>query len=209
MRNLLLLLALANVVYFAWSAWVATPTVNQGVSVRTEADLLPRYTEAPLDDDAPPPVVCREVYGFSEAAPAAALQASAVEAALAAEVVEYTEAVFVGHWVQVVGLADRAAGNRAVAALRDGGVAETFMAPQDDGSFAISLGLFSELERARSVEAQAQAAGVTPTLSERTRDEVRYKLVLAEADPAALNPWLAQVQPEQVRSCAEALRSEN
>lgn len=205
MKNLILLLLLANVVYFGWQKWVVQPTVNDGVHVRTSGDLQPRVEPSKPEVVAAPALPqCYEITGFADEASADEFVGKAEAAGLEARSEATIENVLVGHWVQVLNLPNRTVGRQAVADLQAGGVEETFLANNEDGSYSVSLGLFSELERARTVEAQASAAGQTATIVQRTREEPGYKVVLVAEGDATNTALLTDSDSAVSVACAES-----
>ena len=79
--------------------------------------------------------------------------------------------IFVGHWVLIRNVGDRAAGNEMLQKLRDGGLSDAYVVTGDDGSLNISLGLFGDAERAEKVELQAKSLGLPAEITPRTRED--------------------------------------
>ena len=78
--------------------------------------------------------------------------------------------IFVGHWVQIRNVPDRFTANEMLEKLKEGGLADSYLIDNEDGSYNISLGLFGDLERAERVELQAKSldlpAGIMPRMRE-------------------------------------------
>lgn len=199
MKNLVYLLIIINVLVFGWFNWVEQPTVDTGLNIHKRSDLTP------VAKLASPPVApvtsCFVVSGFeTEEATAAlldALAAAGAEARVEAEV----RTVFVGYWVQVLGLTTREEANTAAATLTDGGLDEAYIAGNQEEGFVISLGLFSELGRARSVEAQAIAAGINPAIIERNREDDGFRIWLSTLDASTIEPLIADVENAEPVDC--------
>ncbi len=209
MRNILLALVLANVLYFLWGMF-QDDEPEPGVAILNEADLGPALVttepevevdseEAPEDAeaavaDSDAPAVAEET---QEEEPvielAAAVGRSCVtlgpfrssedsdgaesqyqsEGMTTASRME-TGQIFVGHWVQIRNIANKAEGDQTVAALRDGGIPEAYLVTTDDEGLKISLGVFGNRDGAERVEAQAKAKGYAAEITPRMADGVYY-----------------------------------
>lgn len=208
MRNLVLMLILANVVFFAWNQWVAEPAADGATRFR-ESDLGPTLelaepvaqtsgtpAEETLSADAEaapdterldtsaeaagrdrrPPVSaavgrpCVSIGPFEDnAAGDDALErvrGLGNEASLRAA----TGDVFLGHWVQIRNIPTRAETNRQLEILQENGITEAYPVPEDDGERTISLGLFSEIERAERLELRADSLGLDAEILRHTRE---------------------------------------
>ncbi len=200
MRNLLLLLILLNVLLFGWYNWVEQPKIDDGVVVRQLSELQPRAELAgPIEV---PVAQCFVIGGFAAENETEALIAALTSAGAQARVEPETRSVLVGHWVQVVDFEALAAARATQTQLREGGVEEAVIAGNDQEGYVISLGLFSELGRARAVEAQAIAAGVTPVILERNRDEPGFRIWLSTMDAPTIEPLLADLDAVEPTECA-------
>lgn len=188
MKNLLLLLLLANILYFVWGEYREAP-VQPGVAVVNERDLGP-------------PLAVSQNTGLEAAASVGAVlgsgEASDLEAVVGRSCVSVgpfkTSAdadtaltqyagegmrvslrseqglIFVGHWVQIRNIADRTEGDALLKKLADGGLADAYLVESDDEGLKISLGLFGELERAEKIELQAKSLELPAEIVPRTRD---------------------------------------
>lgn len=177
MKNLLLLLILANVLYFMWGRY-ATDDPQPGVAVVSESDLGPPVEAmAPRDNDAITSVgavlgsgdpsdlaavigrACVTIGPFSVASDAdtAVLEyaAAGMQTALRATETE----VFIGQSVQVTNVESRAAGREMVSALERRGLDGPFIVGNDEIGYSIALGIFSDVVNAERVELQARSAG--------------------------------------------------
>ena len=186
MRNLLLALLLANVLYFLYEYFVEEPR-EYGIAVVSEDALGP-----PLELADPPPTGTdqpgRGSPGDEESDLAALVGRSCVtvgpfkaeseaDAALAEFESEGMRAarrstngeVFIGHWVQIRNVANRSAGNEMIEALQEGGLGEAYLVDTDDEGLKISVGLFGDAARAERVELQVKSLGLPAEVTERTR----------------------------------------
>lgn len=188
MKNLLLLLILANILYFMWGLFV-TDDPQPGVAVVAESDLGP-----PLD------VTTRQARDTvaSVGAVLGSGEPSDLEAVVGrscvtigpfkvvgdadSAVLEYTNEgmraakrlgkaqVFIGHSVQVEDVASRAAGREMLKKLGEQGLNDAFIVGNDEVGYAIALGIFGQLENAEKVELQARSAGFEVEVAPMMRD---------------------------------------
>jgi len=188
MKNLLLLLLLANILYFIWGM-VAPESPEPGVVVVNESDLGPPLAVA-MDREAEAAASVGAVLGSGEPSVLEAVVGRSCvtvgpfKAASDADVAltqyagegmrtslrsEHGE-IFIGHWVMIRGLEDRATGNETLETLRDGGLSDAYLVPTEEDGVNISLGLFGDLERAERVELQAKSLGLPADITPRTRE---------------------------------------
>lgn len=190
MKNLLMLLVLANVLYYMWGRFVEEP-VQTGIVIVHETDLGPPLnvtkstvaeaatsvgavlgTSKPSDLAAVVGRSCVSLGPFKTGADADAALATYQSEGMRASVRTTEGQVFVGHWVQIRNIPDRQTGNQILAKLRDGGLGDAYLVPTDEDGLKISLGLFGERTRAERVELQAKsldlAADITPRMREAT-----------------------------------------
>jgi len=188
MKNILMLLVLANVLYFLWGKFVSTPE-EAGVVVVNEADLGP-----PLDISRSAAALaatninaaleagrltdlaavvgrsCVSVGPFTSSADANDALSEYVNEGMRASVRTTDGQVFVGHWVQIRNIPDRSAGNEMLSTLRDGGLGDAYLVETEDEGLKISLGLFGEMSRAERIELQAKSLDLPADISQRMRD---------------------------------------
>jgi hypothetical protein len=219
MRNLVLLLLLANVVFFAWNHWVAEPP-SDGATYFRQSELGPTLelepeTEAepgagtggetlvpgeafepptgaaapdadgPADDPAvptpeprealrPPAAACLSVGPFGAAETGEDVLTRVRSLGSEAQLRSAAEEVFLGHWVQIRNIPTRQEANRQVAVLQEAGFEDAYPMPEDDGERTISLGLFSDEERAERLRAQAAELGLNPEVVPQTREATTW-----------------------------------
>lgn len=189
MKNILLALLLANILYFVWGM-ISTEDAERGTAIVEESDLGP-----PLD-------VTSRNDGNSVASVDAALgtgEPSALQAVVGRSCItlgpfrDSTDAdsavliyssegmqtalrptraeVFVGHWVQIRNIDDEASATAILAQLAEGGLGDAYLDRTGDDGLKISLGLFGDVERAERIELQARSldlpAEVVASSSER------------------------------------------
>jgi hypothetical protein len=190
MKNLLLLLLLANILYFIWGLFVDEPA-ETGVAVVNEADLGPpldisktKIAEAatsvgavlgagkPSDLAAVLGRSCVTLGPFTTATLANGALAEYEDQGMRASLRTTQGQIFVGHWVQIRNIDNRDVGNAMLVKLREGGLGDAYLVDTNDEGLKISLGLFGEMSRAERVELQAKSldlpADITPRMREGT-----------------------------------------
>jgi hypothetical protein len=188
MRNLLLILLLANILYFVWGAFVDESN-EPGVAVVDEGDLGPPLAVS-VSQDAEVAASVGAVLGSGEpSALEAVVGRSCVsigpfrantdaDTALAEYSGEgmrtalrstYGE-IFVGHWVQIRNIADNMTANDMLEQLHGGGLSDAYLVTSEDEGLYISLGLFGEVERAERVELQAKSLELPADITPKTRE---------------------------------------
>ncbi|MFQ5547983.1 MAG: hypothetical protein ACE5FV_06825 [Woeseia sp.] len=187
MKNLLLLLLLANILYFIWGLFTEKP-VETGVAVVNESDLGPpleisktRIAEAATSVGAVlgsgKPSELAAVVGRSCVTLGPYTTATLADGALAeyerqgmrATVRSTQGQIFVGHWVQIRNIESREAGNAMLRKLKQGGLGDAYIVSTEDEGLKISLGLFGEMSRAERVELQAKSLDLPADITPRTR----------------------------------------
>jgi hypothetical protein len=194
MRNLLLLLLLANVLYFVWGMF-ASDTTEPGVAIVEESELGPPM-EVTVATGAETIASVGEILGSGEASDLAAVVGRSCvtigpfrmgdrEAAAAAQMQYAGEGmraslrpdqgqIFIGHWVSVQKIGDDVLRGEMMTTLKQGGLVDAYEVTDDDGSLGISLGLFGEMEGAEKVELQAKSLGLPAAISPMTREGTVY-----------------------------------
>jgi len=188
MKNLLFILLLANILYFVWGM-VAEDSAEPGIAVVSESDLGPPL-DVTTNRDAEAAASVGAVLGSGEPSALAAVvgrscvtvgpfKASAdADTALTQYTGEGMRAslrsaqgqIFVGHWVMIRDVADRETGNEILQKLKQGGLSDAYLVPNEEGGLNVSLGLFGELDRAEKVELQAKSLDLPADITPRTRE---------------------------------------
>ena len=188
MRNILLALLLANILYFMYDRFVEDPP-ELGIAVVDESSLGPELrlsdSSAPVESEGevvegetPEPVELAAMVGRSCVTVGPFKAASDAEGALSdfiaddfSAVIRSTDGqVFVGHWVQIRNIADRSSGNQMIETLREGGLGDAYLVETEEEGLKISLGLFGEMPRAERIELQAKSLGLPADIVPRMRD---------------------------------------
>jgi hypothetical protein len=207
MKNLLLLLVLANILYFIWEMVIEEPP-ETGVAVVEISKLGPPLQLSKGSETRPQ----ERLEATPEAAPGVGAMLGTTEQKDLAAVVgrscvsigpftsgpeaqrafqDYRNEdmrvsvrstkgeIFVGHWVQIRDIPDRQAGNNMIDRLVAGGITDAYLVPTDDEGLKISLGLFGEMNRAERLELQAEAMNMQAEITPRMREDTVYYVDIA------------------------------
>ena len=192
MKNLLLLLILANILYFMWGMFAAEDP-QPGVAVVSEGDLGPAL-EVSAGQDGDAVASAGAVLGAGESSNLEAVVGRScvtigpfklVDDADSA-VLEYGNEgmktalrseqgqIFVGHWVQIRDVPDEATASQMLNTLKGGGLTDAYLVRTEDEGLKISLGLFGDVERAEKIELQARSLDLPADISPRMREGTVY-----------------------------------
>jgi hypothetical protein len=192
MKNLLLLLILANILYFMWGMFAAEDP-QPGVAVVREGDLGPAL-EVSTGPDGDTVASAGAVLGAGESSNLEAVVGRScvtigpfklVDDADSA-VLEYGNEgmktalrseqgqIFVGHWVQIRDVPNEATANQMLDTLKGGGLTDAYLVRTEDEGLKISLGLFGDVERAEKIELQARSLDLPADISPRMREGTVY-----------------------------------
>ena len=192
MRNLLLILLLANILYFVWGAFV-DESDEPGIAVVDEADLGPPL-EVSSSQDAEVAASVGAVLGSGEPSDLEAVVGRScvsigpfrantdADTALSEYAGEGMRAalrsthgqIFVGHWVQIRNIADNHTANEMLQKLHGGGLSDAYLVSSEDDGLYISLGLFGDVERAEKVELQAKSLELPADIVPKTREGTMF-----------------------------------
>lgn len=197
MRNLLLLLLLANILYFVWGSYMRD-NGQPGVAIVSESELGPplAVTEnleteedesvgAMLDSGEPSALAavvgrsCVTIGPFRANTDAdTALTEYAAEGMPTAMRSAHGE-IFVGHWVQIRNIADKRTANEMLDKLHDGGLSDAYLVTSEEEGLYISLGLFGNEDRAEKVELQAKSLDLPVVILPKTREGTMFFVDIA------------------------------
>lgn len=188
MKNLLLLLILANILYFVWGFLTEAPP-ETGIAVVDESKLGPPLevsstsiagsatsVGAVLGSGKPSDLAavvgrsCVTIGPFKTNAEADGAFANYDEQGMRASVRTTQGQIFVGHWVQIRKIDDKDTGNGMLRTLRAGGLGDAYLVEDEDGGFKISLGLFGEMTGAERIELEAKSMGLPADITPRMRE---------------------------------------
>ncbi len=186
MRNLLLILLLANILYFLWG-WYGRSEEPPGVAVIDEAALGPPLAVRENPDPETVASVgavlgsgkgtelvavvgraCVTIGPFRDRDDADEAQTRYASEGMQARIRSGAGEYFIGHWVQIPGVPSRDESNRMIGELRDGGLSDAYPVFTDDEGIKISLGLFGSRNRAERVLREARELGFDAIIAPRT-----------------------------------------
>lgn len=199
MRLLFALLLLANIAWYAWSHWVAQPG-DEPATAATAGPQLVLAREAPPSRPAPSVAArassnCLSLGPFSDLTDAARASTLLRENQLEPRQRAGEGVVWKGYWVSLGGLPDRAAADGVIERLRRFGIGDAYAMPDDGNLVTISLGLFSEQQRALRRMDDVKALGLEPRIVDRERRGTVYWIDVDVVPPAQL-PDAAQLHGE-------------
>jgi hypothetical protein len=205
MRNLFLLLLLANLLLFAWLFWVepAAPGDTRSTVARLELYRGPPGTAgsavtAPTDAGPASPVSpCVRVGPWIE--DSAMQQARELLNARGFRVVAEGpgQESWLGLAVRVPGFVSRSAAETARAQLLAGGLPEVVVTPES-GGFSLNLGVFRDQDGVDRVVEAARSAGLVPRVSDRYRPDAPVWLVLTSADGQPLRAAALKIDEQMI-----------
>ena len=192
MKNILLALLLANILYFVWGMIFGDSEVP-GVVVIEESELGPPLTVAQqpraeviesvgavLGSGEPSDLVaivgrsCVTIGPFRDDDDADAAENRYVDEGMRVSQRSATGEIFIGHWVQIKNIASRDESVRMLKQLQAGGLTDAYPVETEDEGRKISLGLFGNLDSAERIELQAKSLGFNASISPRVREGTIY-----------------------------------
>jgi len=217
MKNLLLLLILANVLYLLWGWFIEEP-LQPGVAIVDESELGPalavtadRSAEAiasvgavlgsgePSDLEAVVGRSCVTVGPFRTSGDADSAQTLYSGKGMRAQVRSAVGQIFVGHWVQIRNIESRDSGNDTLAKLQAGGLGDAYLWDSDDEGLKISLGLFGDIAGAEKIELQATSLGFNAEIVPRTNEGTVYFVDIALPPGRGASAIVEQYGEEKVQ----------
>ncbi|MGH8235478.1 MAG: SPOR domain-containing protein [Steroidobacteraceae bacterium] len=118
--------------------------------------------------------------------------------------------IWAGYWVSVQGLATREAADAALKTLSANGIADVYVMPGSDPPNVLSLGVFSDYQRAQRRVDEVRAIGLTPRIDDRKRAGSVYWLDVDLQEPGQIvDSSLLQTDPGKItrlemRACPTA-----
>jgi hypothetical protein len=197
------LLLFANIAWFAWSRWVAEPSgaaAAPATAPAAQGGTIQLAREAATTRSAAVPAArarsnCLSLGPFTDLTDAARASLLLRENRLEPRQRSGEGVVWRGYWVTLERLPDRAAANVVIDRLRRSGVPDAYAMPGDGREITISLGLFSERQRALSRLEDVKAIGYAPRIVDRERSGTVYWIDV-DVDPPATLPDAARLQGE-------------
>jgi len=186
----LAVLLFANIAWYAWSHWVAAPdepaataAAADGKGLVLAREAAPAMPQVRADER---PNHCLSLGPFTDLTDAARASALLRENKLLPRQRAGEGVVWKGYWVTVEKVPDRAAASAIIERLRRAGVGDAYAMPGDGRDVTISLGLFSERQRALRRIDDAKAVGLTPRIVDREREGTVYWIDVDVVPPAVL-----------------------
>ena len=188
MKNILLALLLANILYFVWGLFSGDDN-EPGIEVVDEGDLGPPLSVAQthraeviesvgavLGSGEPSDLVavvgrsCVSIGPFSEVSDADSAETRYTSEGMRVSQRSAKGQIFIGHWVQIRNVPSKEESNSMLTVLKDGGLTDAYPVDTDDEGLKISLGLFGNLESAEKIELQAESLGFDADIAPRLKD---------------------------------------
>jgi hypothetical protein len=118
--------------------------------------------------------------------------------------------LWVGYWVSVPNLPTRAAAEAALRKLTDSEITDVYLMPEGEPAHVVSLGVFSDYQRAQRRADQVRALGLEPRISDRRRAGSVYWLDVDLREPGELidasvfQTGEARIMRLEMRACPRA-----
>jgi hypothetical protein len=156
-------------------------------------------TQSTARTDGTQPFTCTSIGPFADLAEASQAQASLRGAGFSPrQRVEQGE-LWVGYWVSVQNFADRDAAEEALQKLSDNGITDVYLMPGTDPANVISLGVFSDFQRAQRRVEEVRALGLQPQIDDRKRAGSVYWLDADLSEPTqAIDTNIFQTDPRKI-----------
>jgi len=225
MRNLLLSLALANLLALAWQVWVdpsppeASDLGRNGLALfgggTAPAPAMAMARPAPASGAGPPALpagACFRLGPLPDSTAAQQASRSLAARGIDATPIARDAQLWLGHWVQVSGFDSVVAAENARERLVAGGIADALLM-QDGPQPMISLGVFRDRERADRIASAAQNLGYEVAIRDRYRPGVEQWLLVRprmgqELRPADLSLAGDRILRAESAACDDAVRAE-
>jgi len=197
MKNILLMLLLANILYLMWG-FLNNEESQPGVVFVEESDLGPPLdvttgrdsdtiasvgavlgSGEPSDLEAVVGRSCVTIGPFKEDTDADSAVLEYANEGMKAILRATRGQIFVGHWVQIRNIENRDSGNASLAKLQEGGLGDAYLWDSDDEGLKISLGLFGDVAGAEKIELQATSLGFNAEIVPRMNEGTVYFVDIA------------------------------
>ena len=191
MKNILMLLVLANVFYYIWGRYIED-RVETGVVVVETSQLGPLLQlSQPADEagsgfntlsvtssesnlEAAVGRSCASLGPFKTNSEADVALSEYLSYGMQVSLRKAEVQIFMGHWVQIRDIEDEQTGNQVVGRLQSSGIREAYLVTTEEQGLKVSLGLFEERSRAERIKKQASLMEFVADISPRMRDTVVY-----------------------------------
>jgi len=182
----------------------------------SEEDTPSEQADSPSDSSAPTVAAggvqgfsCTSIGPFADLAEGSQAQASLRAAGFSPQQRVEQGELWVGYWVSVQDLATREAADEAMQSLQSNGISDVYLMPGTDPGHTLSLGVFSDHQRAQRRADQARALGLDTRIEDRKRAGSVYWLDVEPAEPGqTIDLTILQSDPGKImrlemRPCPE------
>lgn len=128
-------------------------------------------------------LTCTSVGPFADLPQAAQAQAALRTAGFQPRQRMVQGEIWAGYWVSVQGLPNREAVDEAVKKLNANGMSDVYLMPGGDSQNVLSLGVFSDYQRAQRRVEEVHALGLTPRIDDRKRAGAVYWIDVELQEP--------------------------
>lgn len=206
-RNLFLILLAANLVFLGLQMVTAEDkSVRPLTSEDAEVPSLALVDESSAGREVPAPVTtaievnasaaprrCLSLGPFSDERELAEARARLQAQELEGEVRHAAGRIWVGYWIFLPATETREEAIGRVEALRERGVRDIYIEPAGERENAVSLGVFSERNRAQRRYREIRELGFQPQIARRTREGTVFWLDFEVAEDLRIDPADFQV----------------
>jgi cell division septation protein DedD len=145
------------------------------------------------------PGACTSVGPFAESSEAATAETALRQAGFKPRQRMVQGEMFVGYWVSIPGLASREAANQALKQLADKGMNDVYVLPGTESPNVLSLGVFSDRQRAQRRADDARSVGLTARIDERKRTGAVYWVDVDQPEPIQpVDTSIFQTEPGKI-----------
>jgi hypothetical protein len=235
MRTLSLLLILCNALFLVWSQLIDVQInpLDRAPSVRATPPpriVLAREVKkeepessspsspvatplpqpgAPLLSATPNAAGCTSVGPFANLSEASQAQAALRTAGFSPRQRLEQGELWVGYWVSVQNFPNRDAAEEALQKLNDNGITDVYLMPGTEPANVLSLGVFSDFQRAQRRVEEVRSLGLQPQIDDRKRSGSVYWIDADLREPGqAIDTGIFQTDPRKIlrlelRACPE------
>ncbi|HEY5806765.1 MAG TPA: hypothetical protein VIT67_02295 [Povalibacter sp.] len=229
MRSFCLILILCNVLFLSWSQLLdvqvsdldrtpaagVTPPPRIVLAREVAEDDEPAVVNpvqpprvAPLGSSIPPststaavtdPLSCTSVGPFADLAEAAQAQAALKGAGFEPRQRLEEGELWVGYWVSVQNFQSREDAETALKLLIESGVTDVYLMPATDATNVLSLGVFSDYQRAQRRAEEIRVLGLEPRIDDRKRTGSVYWVDADLPEPGkTIDTSIFQTDPRKI-----------
>ncbi|HMN43602.1 MAG TPA: SPOR domain-containing protein [Povalibacter sp.] len=228
MRTFCLVMILANALFLSWSQLIdvrvsdldrrppanVTPPPRIVLAQEAADSLEPAVVKpvqpprvAPLGASAPTPertavadrLACTSVGPFQDLADAAHAQAALKTAGFESRQRLEQGELWIGYWVSVQNFESREAAEAALKSLLDSGVTDVYLMPGSEPASVLSLGVFSDYQRAQRRAEEIRVLGLEPRIDDRKRAGSVYWIDADLQEPGqAIDTSIFQTDPGKI-----------